>query len=151
MTLPDSPADVRLSDEPDAALAARLDDELAEFNSDATGIRDAQDFAGALHDDGGALLAGVQGWTWGGTCWIERLWLRDDARHRGLGRRLMLAVEAEARARGCGQMALTTHSFQAPGFYGRLGFEIVGEVPDYPLRHASQLLRKRLGETCPQH
>ena len=106
--------DIRLVDGPDDALAARLDEELAEFNFEATGIRDARDFAAALHDEGGALMAGVQGWTWGATCWVERLWVREDARHRGLGRRLLMAVESEARARGCGQLALTTHSFQAP-------------------------------------
>jgi GNAT superfamily N-acetyltransferase len=136
--------DIRLADGPDDALAARLDAELAEFNFDATGIRDAREFAAALHDEGGALMAGVQGWTWGATCWVERLWVREDTRHRGLGRRLLIAVESEARARGCGQLALTTHSFQAPGFYQRLGFETVGELADYPVGHASLLMRKRL-------
>jgi GNAT superfamily N-acetyltransferase len=136
--------DIRLVDGPDDALAARLDEELAEFNFEATGIRDAREFAAALHDDRGALMAGVQGWTWGATCWVERLWVREDTRHRGLGRRLLMAVESEARARGCGQLALTTHSFQAPGFYRRLGFDSVGELADYPVGHASLLLRKRL-------
>jgi GNAT superfamily N-acetyltransferase len=136
--------DIRLVEGPDHALAARLDEELAEFNFDATGIRDAREFAAALHDEGGALMAGVQGWTWGATCWVERLWVREDARHHGLGRRLLLAVESDARARGCGQLALTTHSFQGPEFYRRLGFETVGELADYPVGHASLLLRKRL-------
>ena len=136
--------EIRLVEGPDDALAARLDEELAEVNFEATGIRDARDFAAALHDEGGALLAGVQGWTWGATCWVERLWVREDARHRGLGRRLLMAVESEAQARGCGQLALTTHSFQAPEFYRRLGFETVGELADYPLGHASLLLCKRL-------
>jgi GNAT superfamily N-acetyltransferase len=136
--------DIRLVDGPNDALAARLENELDEFNFDATGIRDARDFAAALHDEGGALMAGVQGWTWGATCRVERLWVREDARHQGLGRRLLMAVESEARARGCGQLALTTHSFQAPGFYRRLGFATVGELADYPLGHASLLLQKQL-------
>ncbi len=139
-----APADIRLVDGPDDALAGRLEKELDEFNFDATGIRDARDFAAALHDEAGALMAGVQGWTWGGTCWVERLWVREDVRHGGLGRRLLMAVESEARARACDQLALTTHSFQAPEFYRRLGFETVGELADYPVGHASLLLRKRL-------
>src|SRR5215212_1281645 len=136
--------DIRLVDGPDDALAARLDEELAEFNFDATGIRDARDFAVALDDEGGALMAGVQGWTWGATCWVERLWVRTDARHRGVGTHLLMAVLSEARARGCAQLALTTHTFQAPDFYRQLGFEVVGELTDYPAGHASLTLRKRL-------
>ena len=131
-------------DAPHNALAARLDEEIAAFNFDATGIRDARDFAAALHDEAGALIAGVQGWTWGATGWVERLWVREDARHRGLGTQLLAAVESEARARGCRQLALSTHSFQASGFDHRHGFEVVGELPDCPVGHTSLLLRKRL-------
>ena len=135
---------ITIVDAPDTALASRLDDEIAAFNFDVTGIRDARDFSAALDDANGELMAGVQGWTWGTTGWIERLWVRADARHRGLGSRLLLAAEAEARARGCRQLALTTHSFQAPDFYRRHGFVVVGELPDYPVGHASLLLRKDL-------
>jgi ribosomal protein S18 acetylase RimI-like enzyme len=135
---------IAIVDAPDPALAARLDDEIAAFNFDATGIRDARDLAAALHDDHGELVAGIQGWTWGATGWVERLWVRADARHRRLGTRLLTAFETEARARGCAQLGLTTHSFQAPDFYRRHGFEVVGEMPGYPVGHASLLLRKGL-------
>jgi GNAT superfamily N-acetyltransferase len=135
---------IMIVDGPDAALAARLDAELEAFNCTATGIRDARDFSARVHDVSGELTAGVQGWTWGSTGWVERLWVREDARGRGLGSRLLAAVETEARARGCRQLALSTHSFQAPDFYRRHGFEVVGEVPDYPIGHASLLLRKHL-------
>ena len=138
------PTAIDVVDEPDDALAARLDAEIAAFNFDATGIRDARDFAASVLDDSGALMAGVQEWTWGETGWVERLWVREDARHRGLGSQLLTAVETEARARGCRQLGLTTHSFQAPDFYRRHGFEVVGELPDYPAGHASLLLRKRV-------
>jgi GNAT superfamily N-acetyltransferase len=135
---------ITIVDEPDSALAARLDDEIAAFNFKVTGIHDARDLAGRVHDGNGELMAGVQGWTWGATCWVERLWVRADARRRGLGTQLLTAVESEARARGCRQLALTTHSFQAPDFYHRHGFDVVGELPDYPVGHASLLMRKRL-------
>jgi len=33
---------------------------------------------------------------------------------------------------------------QAPGLYEKLGFQIVSELPDFPLGHPQILLRKRL-------
>jgi GNAT superfamily N-acetyltransferase len=114
------------------AVTQRLRDEIGRFNLETTGIAEFHELLRAHYDDNGDLLAGVYGWSWGGTCWIEALWVRKDVRRRGVGSRLLAAAEEEARRHGCEQLALDTHTFQAPAFYERHGFEVVGVLADYP-------------------
>jgi len=123
-----------------------IEGRLYEFNVEATGIRDGRLLRVVLRDGAGRLVAAAMGHTWGGTCEIVQLWVEAARRRGGLGRKLMARAEAEARARGCRQIVLTTHSFQAPDFYRRLGFVPLGEIPDYPAGHSKITLRKPLGD-----
>ena len=70
--------------------------------------------------------------------------VREDFRNRGYGKTLMEAAEREAIVRGCNQMVLDTHSFQALLFYQRLGFEIIASHVDYPRGHCKHYLCKQL-------
>jgi len=122
-----------------------LDDQITEFNFAQTGIRDGTLLAIFVRNDRNDIMAGIYGWTWGGCCEIRYLWVHPNLRGQGYGRQLLMAAEGEARARGCLQMVLDTHSFQAPGFYHKLGYETVGVVDEYPRHHQKICLRKRLG------
>ena len=133
-----------LVDEPSSDDMSFLGDRLYEFNVGATGIRDGKLLGIFMRDDNGALVAGLHGHTWGGTCEIDRLWISEDLRHKGVGTRLMMSAENEARRRGCRQMFLTTHSFQAAPFYEHLGFTEVGRITDYPAGYDQIFLRKSL-------
>ena len=130
--------------EADAGLRERLDEEISAFNAAITGHHDGRLLSIAAHGDGGDLLAGLYGWTWGGCGYIDLLWVQDDQRRCGLGTRLLAAAEAEIRRRGCDRVALSTHSFQAPGFYARLGYTECGRTPGYPHGHDDIHLVKHL-------
>src|SRR5512134_1638625 len=123
-----------------------LEDQLYEFNSAATGITDGEWLAIFVRDAANRIVAGISGATWGGCLEVRQFWVEETWRHQGLGTRLFLAAEAEARRRGCQQILLATFSFQAPAFYAKHGFEVVAVVDDHPRGHASLLLRKRLGD-----
>ena len=138
-----APVDVRLGDA-DRDLADRLDEAIYDFNAQSTGLDDGRELTIRATDYSGRLVAGLSGWTWGGCGYVDVLWVRDDARGHGLGSRLLRAAEAEAARRGCVQMALSTHSFQAPGFYLGRGYVEVGRTDDYPVGHSQLHLRKPL-------
>jgi GNAT superfamily N-acetyltransferase len=121
-----------------------LEDQINEFNVAATGIGDARDLVILLRDPAGRIYAGLSGHTWGGAAEVKLLWVDEAWRYRGVGSRLLRAAEQEARIRGCAKMVLSTHSFQAPQFYRRLGYAIAGEVRDYPAGHSHMLLEKTL-------
>ena len=130
--------------EPSAADLQFLEDRLYEFNSRTTGLDDGRTLGVFLRDESGALVAAAAGHTWGGTCELRQVWVAEASRGRGLGRQLMVEAEAEAVRRGCLQLVLTTHSFQAPELYRKLGFEVLSELPEYPRGHSQLVLRKRL-------
>jgi GNAT superfamily N-acetyltransferase len=128
----------------DPEFARFLDDRLYAFNVETSGIGDDELLAIVLRDAHGKPVGGACGWTWGGTCYIRHLFLPLEMRNQGLGTRIMRALEQEATARGCVQMLLETHDFQAPDFYRKLGFAIVGTIDDYPRGHRYHSMLKRL-------
>ena len=128
----------------DAGLRDRLNAEIIAFNEAATGFTDGQLLCIAARGPGGELRGGLYGWTWGGAGYVDLLWVREDQREAGLGRQLLATAEQEIRRRGCGQVALSTHSFQAPGFYARLGYRECGRIPAYPRGHDQIQLVKQL-------
>jgi GNAT superfamily N-acetyltransferase len=97
-----------------------------------------------LLESGDEIAAGLTSDTYWGWWEILHLWVAEDHRGRGLGRRLMQAAEQEARQRGCRHAHLTTFSFQAPGFYARLGFLVAGQLDDFPPGAVYYWLRKDL-------
>jgi GNAT superfamily N-acetyltransferase len=88
----------------------------------------------------GGGLAKVN-WNW---LHVSILWLSDELRGKGYGRRVMEMLERCGRERGCEQAHLETFSFQARPFYESLGYRIFAELGDYPRGHRKYFMRKRL-------
>jgi ribosomal protein S18 acetylase RimI-like enzyme len=135
---------LRVEDSPRRDDVAFLHARLYEANAAATGVDDGRWLTFFVRDASGTISAGLHGWTWGGTGFVEALWVADHLRRRGLGSRLLLAAEAEARRRGCHEMQLDTHSYQAPGFYERQGYEVIGQLRGWPGNGTRIFLRKLL-------
>jgi GNAT superfamily N-acetyltransferase len=130
--------------QPDSREVDRLRDRIDAFNADMTKIYDFKELAIFLRDASGQMTAGLYAYTWGGCLDIRLLWVSEHLRGRGLGSTLMHVAEREAIARGCHIAMLDTHSFQAPDFYKKLGYEEIGVLDGYPLKHKKYFLKKGL-------
>jgi GNAT superfamily N-acetyltransferase len=126
-----------------------LADRIYEFNVEATGYGDGKSLAGGIRSDTTEVIAGFSGYTWGGCCEISYVWVHSGHRGRGLGTVLLRAAEREARRRGCTQVVLLTHSFQAPAFYERRGYERRYAIEGRPIGHSDivyvKVLRREHG------
>jgi ribosomal protein S18 acetylase RimI-like enzyme len=128
----------------DDGLADTLSDRINEYNVAVTGFDDGRRLNAAVREPDGNLKAGIAGFTWGGSAYIDYLWVREDLRGTGLGSRLLAAAETEARARGCGQLIVSSHTFQAPDFYLRRGYVEYARAENSPRGHADVHLVKKL-------
>ena len=126
------------------SVAAFLEDRLHEFNVLATGYADGTDLCFTIAGDGGRIVAGIAGDTWGGCCHVRQLWVGEPHRGRGYGRALMKAAEDAARLRRCRRVVVSTHTFQSPGFYERLGYRQLARVEGQPEGHAKLIFGKPL-------
>jgi GNAT superfamily N-acetyltransferase len=135
---------IRISDAVTAEDRTDLADRLHTFNVESTGFRDARDLSCVLRDSAGTLVAGIDGFTWGGYAQVEVLWVSEPLRGKGLGPRLLEASEEEARKRGCTSIVLSSHEFQAPRLYAKLGYRLVGTTEDTPVGHRTFHFQKHL-------
>lgn len=87
----------------------------------------------------GGILAHIN-WRW---LFISQLWLADELRGKGYGQKLVAVVEQAAIAEGCRHAHVDTFSFQARGFYEKLGYKVFGVLEDYPKGHSRYYLQKR--------
>ena len=84
-------------------------------------MRDFRDFSFNVEDDG-RMVAGIVAGSTFRTVEVEFLFVDEDFRGRGLGSALLRKVEEDARAAGMEHVLLNTYSFQAPGFYRKMGY-----------------------------
>ncbi len=97
-----------------------------------------------MEDGEGQIVGGInatiiQYWS---RCHIDTFWIDEQYRGNGYGRKLLENVEKIAFDKGCKLIQLETYSFQAPNFYIKNGYEIIGVVKNHPEEHSQYFLKK---------
>jgi len=117
---------------------------ISDFNIQQAGEDNAQTLCFVLRAPDQEIVGGVIGITYWDWLHIELLWVKEELRGRGYGHRLLTLAEDEARQRGAKNVYLDTLSFQAPDFYEQHGYQIFGELEDFPAGHQRYFMKKQL-------
>ena len=124
-------------------MISAIENGLTEYNWSLKPDPSASRLVLAIESEG-AVIAGVLGRSAYGWMRVDVIWVDESLRGKGHGERLMGEVERIALERACIGVHLDTHGFQAPGFYLKLGYEIFGELPNYPEGESHYYLKKEL-------
>lgn len=129
---------------PQAGDIQVLSRQVFDYNTAQVGYNDAQRLTFFIRDRDDQIAGGVCGYTYWGWLAVDLLWVHEDLRGKGWGKRLLQAAEGEAIARGCHHALLDTMSFQAPGFYEQQGYVLYGVLEDFPGEHQRLYYKKRM-------
>ena len=138
--------ELTMTDTPEPHVRKAIVGSLIEFNnSRASQQENYRSLAIILSNpDTGEILGGLCGATNFAYLHVDLLFVPERLRGAGLGRKILLQAEREAIARGCRGAWLDTYSFQARGFYERLGYTVFGILNDYPPGQHRLFLHKEL-------
>jgi GNAT superfamily N-acetyltransferase len=138
--------EVKAKADPEEARA--IDAGLKQFNDQFSEDDNHQQLAVVLRDERGELAGGLlgdTGWRW---LHVNTLWIRQDVRRLGYGRKQLALAEQEAIRRGCRHSQLETHDFQALGFYQKLGYVVFAQLDDFPPDHIKYFIKKEVTAQC---
>ncbi len=96
-----------------------------------------------LKNEQNDVIGGILGETTLGAMYIARMWVHENYRSQGHGKRLLLAAEKKAHENGCQAALLPVYSFQSPKFFQKLDYEIFGVSDGYPPPIKEYYMQKR--------
>ena len=126
------------------SIAGRIRSGLIAYNVSKVGAPNYRRLVLSARDGANRIAGGLAGELYWNACYVELLWVKVGARQSGVGRRLMQEAEKRARRAGKDLIYLNTYTFQAPGFYRKLGFRSIGRIRDYPRGESRIFLVKKL-------
>jgi ribosomal protein S18 acetylase RimI-like enzyme len=132
-----------ITDSPDEDSIAFIREELNKYNQQYSEPDNHKPITIIVRENDnviGGLLGGTY-WEW---LYIDRFWINEKYRRKGLGKEILNAAEAEAIKRGCKNAHLDTHDFQALEFYKKNGYKIKSKLKNLPRGYNKYLMWKKL-------
>ena len=136
--------DYRITDIPTKQDKDEIFQELLKYNLERIECKDIKELGIFLEDEQGKKVAGIVGDTHGNWLEVEYLWVSETLRGQDIGTDIISKAELIAKERGCKYVFLNTFSFQAKGFYLKIGYQEVFSLEEYPLTGERHYFIKKL-------
>ena len=117
--------------------SANIHDELYTYNLSKTKAKRIEVYADKYPEQFALLACDETGTSYGGISFhwlneprhifVDFFYLKDELRGKGIGKELFSVLISYAKENGAEKIDLTTNTFQAPGFYQKIGFSITGK------------------------
>lgn len=133
---------INLSPSEDDKLKIRR--KLQEYNSHYFEIKDEPNFVISETDEYNELIGGIVCTIVGQWLEIDFLWVKEELRSKGLGKKLLLEAEKIGIENKCTKAFLTTMNFQAQPFYLKYGYKTVYIQKGYPITNEKYFMEKNL-------
>ncbi len=101
-------------------------------------------FAWVVRDSSQQLIGGVSGfahWKWS---YVTQLWVSPLEQGKGLGSKLIRQVEEWTRSHHYQGVYIDTFEKKVMHFYEKLGYQLMGQIPDFPQGHNRYFLYHQL-------
>lgn len=137
-------ARIIVDENPDPKLRESIFKPLVKYNDSKVEAPDLSSVAILLRDDDDGVIGDLWAQCVYDWLFVELLFVPETLRYSGLGSALMREAEAVAVKRDCIGVWLDTYSFQARGFYEKLGYEVFGKLENFPKGETRYFLRKNM-------
>jgi ribosomal protein S18 acetylase RimI-like enzyme len=131
-----------------AEVSAELERRLGDFNEEWAGPLRTRPVVLTVRNAEGSLIAGLTAEIFWNALYVDVLWVDEKYRRQGHGASLLEQAEAIASAESCDVVYLSTFDFQAPGFYAKHGYAVIGELQGVPRGSTGRWFCKRLGKAA---
>jgi len=132
------------ADKPDDNAWSVIGGGLHQYNVQKAGKPQGQQICFLLLSPEQELVGGLIGETHWGWFYINLLFVKEELRGCGYGHQLLIQAEEEAKKSGATKAYLDTFGFQAPEFYKQHGYQVFGELKDFPPGHTRYYMTKEL-------
>jgi GNAT superfamily N-acetyltransferase len=126
-----------------AGFRKKVVHKLSAYNESKVGPVGWKEIGLEARNEKGKFIGGLTGSTYLGWLYVDLLFVEEKYRGQGVGKQLLQKAETWAKKRGCHHVNLNTITFQAPGFYRKLGFKVFGRLA-YPKGNVRYFLKKKL-------